>query len=98
MPKDEGDELMNGCLGVDIEDIMIECKKLKEGHINFSRLQEIFNHKLTKALHFDNRQGMKIVRDHHRTRCIITYLFFLVGYTIFNAMYLNYFRDLTIVY
>jgi hypothetical protein len=52
MPKDEGDELMNGCLGVDMEDIMIECKKVKEGHINFSRLQEIFHYKLTKALRF----------------------------------------------
>lgn len=74
---------MNEFLGIDMDDVMAECNKLKEAHITFSCLQQIFHNNQNKALEFENRPGFEVVRDRHMSQCIRTYLLYIVGCTIF---------------
>lgn len=101
----EGAEYLVQYLGLNRNESLAECAKIKSGRISYSWLLKIFKDYLVRADEYASQPDEESAREWYRTRCIRAFLLYLVGSTLFSdktdhgcsVVYLKYFDDLTTI-
>jgi len=99
----QGTEYLVNYLGLEFEESVAETKRLRSAHITYDTLLSIYTSYLTEAKSYANQPGEEDSMEWYQTRCIIAFLLYLVGCTLFSdkadnsccVVYLKYFDDLT---